>query len=86
MTCIAVERFQGILYPLHVRNNYVLHSSVRMLGEERRDMLLMGCLFFYGATLLEILATLLETPTSLQIQPTLLEMLDTLLGVSANLL
>ncbi|KAL6470685.1 hypothetical protein MHYP_G00218040 [Metynnis hypsauchen] len=31
MTCIAVERFQGILYPLHVRNNYVLHSSIRML-------------------------------------------------------
>ncbi|XP_072518385.1 pyroglutamylated RF-amide peptide receptor [Salminus brasiliensis] len=31
MTCIAVERFQGILYPLHVRNSYVLHSSIRML-------------------------------------------------------
>ncbi|XP_066502816.1 pyroglutamylated RF-amide peptide receptor [Hoplias malabaricus] len=31
MTCIAVERFQGILYPLHVRNKYVLHSSIRML-------------------------------------------------------
>ncbi|XP_007240700.4 pyroglutamylated RF-amide peptide receptor [Astyanax mexicanus] len=32
MTCIAVERFQGILYPLHVRNSYVLHSSIRMLA------------------------------------------------------
>ncbi|KAK3523583.1 hypothetical protein QTP70_002728 [Hemibagrus guttatus] len=31
MTCIAVERFQGILYPLHVRNNYILHSSIIML-------------------------------------------------------
>ncbi|KAI4890978.1 hypothetical protein NFI96_023543 [Prochilodus magdalenae] len=31
MTCIAVERFQGILYPLHVRNRYILHSSIRML-------------------------------------------------------
>uniref|UniRef100_A0A3B4E7Q1 G-protein coupled receptors family 1 profile domain-containing protein n=1 Tax=Pygocentrus nattereri TaxID=42514 RepID=A0A3B4E7Q1_PYGNA len=36
MTCIAVERFQGILYPLHVRNNYVLHSSIRMLGKQVR--------------------------------------------------
>ncbi|TSK72047.1 Pyroglutamylated RFamide peptide receptor [Bagarius yarrelli] len=32
MTCIAVERFQGILYPLHVRNNYILHSSIMMLA------------------------------------------------------
>lgn len=31
MTCIAVERFQGILYPLHFRNNYILHSSIMML-------------------------------------------------------
>ncbi|KAG7320909.1 hypothetical protein KOW79_015324 [Hemibagrus wyckioides] len=31
MTCIAVERFQGILYPLHIRNNYILHSSIIML-------------------------------------------------------
>ncbi|XP_053505339.1 pyroglutamylated RF-amide peptide receptor [Ictalurus furcatus] len=31
MTCIAVERFQGILYPLHVRNSYILHSSIMML-------------------------------------------------------
>ncbi|XP_046723128.1 pyroglutamylated RF-amide peptide receptor isoform X1 [Silurus meridionalis] len=31
MTCIAVERFQGILYPLHVRNSYILHSSIMMV-------------------------------------------------------
>ncbi|XP_060792600.1 pyroglutamylated RF-amide peptide receptor [Neoarius graeffei] len=31
MTCIAVERFQGILYPLHVRNSYILQSSIMML-------------------------------------------------------
>ncbi|XP_062867818.1 pyroglutamylated RF-amide peptide receptor [Trichomycterus rosablanca] len=31
MTCIALERFQGILYPLHVRNSHVLHSSIAML-------------------------------------------------------
>ncbi|XP_065100241.1 pyroglutamylated RF-amide peptide receptor [Paramisgurnus dabryanus] len=31
MTCIAVERFQGILYPLHVRNSYFLCHAFKML-------------------------------------------------------
>ncbi|XP_056587650.1 pyroglutamylated RF-amide peptide receptor [Triplophysa dalaica] len=31
MTCIAVERFQGILYPLHVRNSYFLFHAFKML-------------------------------------------------------
>ncbi|KAG1943308.1 pyroglutamylated RFamide peptide receptor-like [Pimephales promelas] len=31
MTCIAVERFQGILYPLHVCNNYFLCHAFKML-------------------------------------------------------
>ncbi|XP_051533051.1 pyroglutamylated RF-amide peptide receptor [Myxocyprinus asiaticus] len=31
MTCIAVERFQGILYPLHVRNSYFLSHAFKML-------------------------------------------------------
>ncbi|XP_062339958.1 pyroglutamylated RF-amide peptide receptor [Osmerus eperlanus] len=32
MTCIAVERFQGILYPLHVRNGYFLFHACKMLA------------------------------------------------------
>ncbi|KAM6984930.1 pyroglutamylated RF-amide peptide receptor [Aplochiton taeniatus] len=32
MTCIAVERFQGILHPLHVRNDYFLCHACKMLG------------------------------------------------------
>ncbi|XP_051956207.1 pyroglutamylated RF-amide peptide receptor-like [Xyrauchen texanus] len=31
MTCIAVERFQGILYPLHVRNSYFLCHAFKTL-------------------------------------------------------
>ncbi|XP_026090423.1 pyroglutamylated RFamide peptide receptor-like isoform X1 [Carassius auratus] len=31
MTCIAIERFQGILYPLHVRNSYFLCHAFKML-------------------------------------------------------
>jgi len=37
MTCIAVERFQGILYPLHVCNNYFLCHAFKMLGELWRE-------------------------------------------------
>ncbi|RXN32407.1 pyroglutamylated RFamide peptide receptor-like protein [Labeo rohita] len=38
MTCIAVERFQGILYPLHVRNSYFLCHAFKMLGKLDLDL------------------------------------------------
>ncbi|CAB1318665.1 unnamed protein product [Coregonus sp. 'balchen'] len=37
MTCITVERFQGILHPLHVCNGYFLCHACKMLGEGRKS-------------------------------------------------
>lgn len=45
MTCIALERYQGIVYPLKMRRQYTLKRAYKMLGRLFLFLLVLSCHF-----------------------------------------